>query len=253
MIAVGVVLVLASGWFYLSASSVPDRYQPLQLTQQQKDEVAGTFLPHVLKLGGDDAEKLQPFTWTITAKQLNEYLASMDEIAASLEGSRNGTVSRELDNVGLASPAVALDDGMVTLMVRQMDYQKVLSADIAIEFAPEEKLRVRLAGMRVGRLTVPQWMVDSYLRDLKDGLLAVLKNGGEDDASSERTDRRSQLSSKHVAQVMAVIIAAIDDEPIPTEFKWFIGKMRIRIRNIEVTKEQITLHLQPIERRKRGD
>ena len=85
-------------------------------------------------------------------------------------------------------------------------------------------------------------MLDKLKRSMRAGLLDA--DGGPHDT----TEDAGGPSSTDVARGLATLIAAIDEEPISTEFKW--GK-RVCIEGIDITPGVITLHVQPIGRESR--
>ena len=70
--------------------------------------------------------------------------AIADEIAASRPSGKAGEVYRAMEKAGFIDPAVSLGDGILTVMVRSKEYDKVLSADVSFSFTADRKLRVRL-------------------------------------------------------------------------------------------------------------
>jgi len=121
LVVVGVLLAIAAV-LYWQASRIPDAYHPAELTREQRVQVAKNFSQHVLLDFSNIAQNTVPGEWQITQKQLNQYLASMDEIAASRPGARAGTVHKQMDEAGISAPAAALGDGVLTLMLRVRAY-----------------------------------------------------------------------------------------------------------------------------------
>jgi len=253
--AVGAVTLAAAsaGVLYLLASSVPEGYRPAQLSADQQREVAyNQFTPHVLKFG-NEAQGLQPFTWTATAEQVNSYLASMDEIAAIRPGHQRGQVDKALADAGLAEPAVAFEAGAVTLMVRSTRYNKILSADVGFSFRPDGRLAIALKAVRVGYLPVPKSQVRQLLERLKRSLagrLAAPERNG--DAAGGGSSFQS-LASQRVAELLGEVIAAIDEQPVGTEIVWPVGKKRVRIDAVDIADGALTLHATPMSRSPQGE
>ena len=225
LILLVVLLVLAGGWAYLRASSIPDAYRPARLDPAERDRQADHFWKESMARFNNGAQNITPFTWTISAERLNEYLASIDAIAAAnpAGSARPGEVDSMMNRAGLSAPAVAFADDKMTLMVRSTDYGKVLSLDLSVD----ESLRIRTEGTRVGTLTLPDKVGQGALDKLKDQI--VRRQGGG---------------------VLSELILGINDEPIPAE--WTYDKKDIRITGVKITAEGITVEITPVNRGKGG-
>lgn len=227
---------------YLLASWVPGDYRPVRLNHQAREQATSRFYSRVFKFMSD-GEDVKPFTWSASEEWLNRYLSSMDEIAFRKGGER-GQADRMMAKAGLTEPMVALDDGAITLLARSTKYDKIISAKLAFEFTPDGKLRIRLAGARMGRAPVPAWVVRGRIEKLKrtvgQRLLAM---------SADR-----EPSSAGVAKVLGRVIAAIDGEPIDTELTWRLhSKKRVRISRIDISDGMLTLHVVPVGRASPGE
>lgn len=250
------VLLLVAGVLYYLASSAPAEYRPANLTAEQRKQVARKFADHFLDKFNGVVQKTVPGQWHITQDQLNWYLASLDEIAASRPGGHRSDVNRQLDVAGLAAPAAKLHDGVLTLMIRAKEYNKVISADIAFVSADDGKLQVKLVAARVGNLTVPKSFVGDRLGELKASLAEREKRRREERQELPRNDDRRRATVKgpsfeDVQKILTGVISAIDEPPMQPEFVWPIGRKRVRIDKVEITEKQATLHITPLGRAKR--
>ena len=249
--AVVAAFLLAAGLLYVQISRIPANYRPVRLTAAQKDQTAKDFWNSVLDFA-NAAQKNESFEWPVSQLELNRYLAAMDEIAAKPPSGKHGRVYRALEEARLAEPTVSLHNGILTLMVRSKEHNKVLSADVSFSFTGDKTLCVRLVGVRVGRLTLPISWGQSQLEEIKR--LVPMKNRlkGND---SERLDGRepSGLSSQDLALVLEAILAGIDEEPISTELTWPVNKKRVQIEGIEISDGALRLHATPIGRKRSGD
>lgn len=238
-------VLAAAGVLYLLACSVPVNYRPAPLSAQQRRQTAPQFVNHLL-LFGKDAENVVPYTWSATEEQLNWYLASMDEVAALPPGREPGQVDKMMKDAGIADPAVALGDGVLTVMVRSTEYGKVLAADVSFVFQPEHNVSVRLGAVRVGRLPVPKAHLRGVLQQIKDKLTAAMsrpmRNGKAGGGSFET------VAADRVPKLLARVVAAIDAEPISAELVWPIGDRRVRIDGIDIADHRLTLRATPIGR-----
>jgi len=161
-----VSLIILAGLLYIQASRIPDNYHPAKLTQEEARKEVGNFARDIAEGFGNKVKMVKPFKWSITQSTVNRYLASIDEIAFNLpNGVRRGQIDEEMAKLGLADPAVALEDGKVTLMVRSTAYRKILSAEISVELV-DNKLRFTLNATRIGKLPVPSGFLTDKIETL---------------------------------------------------------------------------------------
>ena len=242
IVLLSVVGVAAAGAVtaYLLASSVPSYYRPARLGAAEKDAAMREFRRRLMEFN-NDGQKNEPFTWSVTQDQLNRYLDSMDEIAIQ-GGAKPGSAHRAMESVGLAEPAVILDGGRVRLVARSLQYQKVVSIDLSLVIGPDGRLRVSLAGARIGQLPMPASLVRSLIERLRGKF--TQRPGTQTTAPAI-----GGLDSSQVAQVLQRVISAIDGEPIATEMTWRITtRKRVRVTRIDIDAGRLTLHIDPVLR-----
>ncbi len=234
------ILAVVAAGLYMTASRVPLEYNPAQLSQDKKEHVVvKQFVRRVMDLGSE-IQAARPFGWEVTEEQLNEYLASMDEIAAVRPDGRTGQVYQVMDSVGLSDPAVSLGDGIVTIMCLWKRHNKVLSADLTFSFTPDNHVRVHLKEVRLGRLPIPASMVRSRLEFLKESMRSRLKALTQ--AETQPAGKASHgVSSEDMAVLLATVISAIDEEPLPSE----IRKWQMRIDEVRLEQERLRVHFTP--------
>lgn len=241
-------LVLASGVLYVQLSRIPEDYHPAQLTADQKNQAVKEFWNMVQDFGNAIQEN-QPFDWSVSEDQLNRYIASIDEIASSTPSGRPGAIYRALDDAGLAQPAVALHEGILTFMVRSKEHEKLLAVDVSLSLAEGRNLRVRVVEARVGKVSMPSKWVKNQLEKLRDLIPA-------EELNSEKAMRPSSggiggLSSRDLARAMEAVIAGIEKNPIATELTWPVNNKRVRIESVEVAEGIVRLRVVPLGRRRR--
>jgi len=243
-----VVAALAAGVLYLMASLKPKNYRPAQLSQAEKVGAAKRFADRVLAEWHNKSPGTVPFTWKITQKELNEYLASMDEIPALKPHSKRGDVHEKMAKAGLAGPAAAMGRDKITFMIRSTEYNKVISADISLEFTSDGRLQIRLVAARVGRLTVPT----SFVRDrLKQALVR-----GEGNRKAKRAGQavrpldEDQATIEDIGRMLDTLISRIDEDPIVPEMV-IEKKHRVRIDAIDLEPGLVRIHATPLGRVKR--
>ena len=175
---------------------------------------------------------------------------SIGEIAANAPSVEPGTVYRAFDRAGLAEPAVSMKEGILRLMIRSKEHGKVLSLDVAFAFTPDKMLHVRLDGARIGRLALPDFVVQDRLDQLK-AMLPVRENEkGETEHAGE--NGVTGLLSEDLGILLGRVFSAIDREPIPTELTWPVKEKRVRIEAVEITGGVLRLYVVPIDRKLRS-
>jgi hypothetical protein len=235
--AILLLLVVGAGVaaaLYLLASWVPAQYRPANLSWQERSAAAKEFLNKKCIEGfTNKAPVRQPFSISVSQDQVNQYLASMDEIEGVIPDGRPGEARSRLQGAGLADPAVAIGDGVLTLMVRLTEYGKILSADVSFEFQSDGRLRVRLRGVRLGRLAVPE--------SLYRGQIQALRQAVGQAARAAEGHGRGHISAEDVSALLATALGAINEEPIPTVLRGY----RQRIAGIDLRDRTLTLRFEP--------
>lgn len=231
VVVLTLVLLAAAGVLYFTVSAVPPGYAPRRLSQAQKKRAAQDFVEKAAPLHNAAAGRL--LRWLASQDELNSYLASMDEIAAYRLGAKRGEVYRKLEKAKLSGLAVRLADGMVTLMFRSDKYGKVVSADISLEMTDDQKLRARLASVRVGRLRIP----DAAFRERLARLKLSPAGGGKEGRGAE-SEAKSRATDDMV-KILGAMVEAIDEAPTRIEHE--MNNKLIRLVGVEVGREQLTL------------
>jgi hypothetical protein len=261
VLRVGLVVVLVglavAGVLYWQASRVPDAYQPAELTQAERLQAAKNFGQHLSDFNSI-AQNTVAGEWQITQTQLNQYLASMDEIAWYSGSSKRGDVHRQMDQAGISAPAAALSDGVLTLMLRARDYNKIVSADITFTYTGDRKLKVRLAQARVGKLAIPARLVRDRLDVLKKALSRQEAKNRRSTAAAGadggKGGKGSDVAAEDIGRLLGGLIGAIDEDPIKPEFVMRLGRKRVRIDAIRIEPGLATLEITPLgpAKRKKG-
>lgn len=233
------VLILLVVGLYFYASAAPEGYEPVTLSQAQRKAAAKQFASRVQEFS-NEAQKPQVFTWSITQRQINGYLESMDEIAAQMPGGREGQVRQALDRVGLSDPAVRLEDGVITFMFRFGEYDKVVSADMMFVFPSAGRMSLQLEQVRVGRLPLPEAVIGDKIHRLKKLLERSLQK-----AEPSGGPNPMGLSSDDFAAGTVALVQAMDGTPVSTEFTWPVGEKRVRVREIRIDSGRLTLLVEP--------
>ena len=222
-----VALIVSVGLLYIQASRIPDNYRPAKLTEIEARKATHRFVRDVAQGFGNKVKLAKPFEWSIKQSTANRYLASMDEIAFSLpNGVRRGKINDEMARMGLADPAVAFQDGKITLMIRSTTFGKVMSAEVSAKLLDNGKLMFTLNATRVGKLPVPSSLLTGKIETL------VAKLSGEHpDAISE---------------TLAELLAAIDGQPISPSDTWRIQGVKVNIEALTIADGELKLKVRPI-------
>ena len=220
-------LMVAGGLLYIQASRIPDNYHPARLSHAETEKAVRNFARDVAEGFGNKVKMVKPFEWSITQSTVNRYLAAMDEIAFNLpDGMKRGQVDAKMAKLGLADPAVALEDGKVTLMVRSAAYGKVLSAEISVDLVEGDRLQFTLDATRIGKLSVP----GDFLKDKIKALSGKL--------TGERSDG--------ISKTLVELLSAIDGEPISPPDTWRIQGVKVAIDAVTIARGELKLKVRPI-------
>jgi hypothetical protein len=233
-------LLAAATYVYIQTGRVPEGYQPLTLPQDQTQAAANAFINRkIIDEFGNKTQLNQPFDWTLTQQQANEALASMDEIAFQLGGTR-GAVGKQLEKQGIAGPAVQFKDDRAVLMIHSKTYDKVLSLEISFSSLSDGRLAVHLEDVRVGRQSVPRSLVDPELAALESSLAPATQSAAKESPAI------GMVHAKDVGKLLMTIFGAIDGQPIRPVLKWPVNHKKVVVQSVELSDGQMTLHLRPI-------
>jgi hypothetical protein len=235
VIGTGLTLVIAAGWVYLRASRLPAGYRPARLAPADRQRAAKDFYGRLADFN-NYAQDRDAFAWSIDQKRINEYLASLDEIAATYPGRKPGTISAAMRRIGLARPAVRLGEGTITLMAMASEYRKVLSVRLAVELTDTGALRVGLRGARVGTLPIPRSLAERQLHRLRS--LLQRRSGP---ASPPATP---DAGSAQLLELLAHLVHAVDGDDVQAVGEWD-GKP-LRLERLEIASGRLTLRFRPL-------
>jgi hypothetical protein len=226
----------AAGIVYFLASRAPARYHPADLTWQERSASAKAFAKLCMEDFFNPAQARAPFSIFVSEAEINRYFASMDEIEGTRPGGRPGEVHSWLQRAGLAGPAVAIGEGVFTVMVRLVEYGKILSADLSFDFLPDGRLQVRLREIRVGQVPVPEWLYRQQAQAMCQRLASAMSSAAND-------MRGTGISPADVSALLAPALGAINQEPISTVLPMF----RQRISAIELHDGKLALAFEPVD------
>ena len=238
--------LVVAGVLYLMLSAAPSAYRPVRLGQDEQDAATAEFWNQVLEwISSAGAGK--PFTWTITAAQVNRYLASVDRIASSVPSRQQVRPLAEVERAGLVAPAVAMEGGKLTVMVRSKKYDKIVSADIVFAFDARGRLSASVRAVRVGLLPVPKRLLVGRFARVAADLAERL-----DAARRVEPSRAGRVSLAHVAGVLRELLAMLGGRrvlPVVTEP---LQGHRAQVRRIEIRDGRLTVHADPLPHPRRG-
>ena len=235
------IAAISAAVLYVIASAVPADYRPPVLAPPQRVSSAKQFYRLVTEFI-NNADDIKPFEMTLTQAEINEYLASVDEIVNERPGPGNDSPRKAMEEAGLAGPMFVAKDGRITLMAVSTEYKKILSVDLVFEFTDDRRLRARVSGMRVGRLPVPRPFVGSTVGKVKEHLCQEGRN-----VSAGKDKRGAYPSAQEVGELLAALISAVEQEPIMPVFG-HDRKRQVRLVSIEAADGRIVLGFEPFGR-----
>lgn len=235
LIGLGLALLAGTGWVYLRASRLPAEYRPARLAPADRQRAAKDFYGRLADFN-NYAQDRDLFAWSIDQKRINEYLASLDEIASTYPGRKPGTVRQTMRKIGLARPAVRLGEGTITLMAMATEYRKVLSIRLGVDLTDAGRLRVRLRGARVGTLPIPRSVAKGQLHRLR----GLLRRGSG--STPEATGLAAE--SGQLLDLLAGLVHAIDGQPVSTVGEW--DDKPLRLEQLDIASGRLTLRFRPL-------
>ena len=161
-----------------------------------------------------------------------------------LPDGRAGEVQKLMADTGLSDPAVVLGNGCVTLMVDSSRYDKVVSVELQFAMDERKNLQIRLSGVKIGLLSMPENFVTDNLLKLRQKLLQRRSEQDKDNpgAGSSTVARIAERG----ANLFDVMLATIEGKPFVPAGKWK-GRL-IRLEGIEITPQRLTLQILPTPR-----
>lgn len=235
LVGIAVALVLLTALVLGLLNRDPADYRPLQLDPAGQDIAMRAFFSRIQDFG-NDAGAGKPFQWDMTDGQANSYLAGMDAVAAITD-----RPFRPLDVMrrhGFDDPAVAMHEGYLTLMVHAIAQDKVISVDLRPEYNGQGQLTMRVAGVRVGVVPVPEAAVEEGRQKLVGqlvGRLAHTDPGGE--------VKIGDVSVGKMAQVLSGVLDMLNGKYVRPELVWPLGKHHVLVEKIELHEGSLKLHV----------
>jgi hypothetical protein len=248
LILLVIALAGGGGGFYWMLSRVPAGYEPAHLNRRQRLQVANTVFPRDVSKFHNIVQAGHMDTYALSQERINEYLASLDEIATELGHARPGLVHEKLQRMGLSEPAMDLRPGAMVFMVRSTKYEKVVSMEIGLVVEGRD-IRASVDAVRVGSMPVPRSMVRDQLARVGGALGRLMaRDDASDSAAGDVWDAPASV-------LPAVLEAAIDGKPLPAAFEVRIMRgLRssstsrwVRIRKIEIDDDDLRLWLEPLD------
>ena len=230
-----VTLVLLTALVLGLLNRDPADYRPLQFDPAGQDIAMRAFFSQIQDFG-NDAGAGKPFQWKLTDAQANSYLASMDAVAAITD-----RPVRPLDVMrrhGFDDPAMAMHEGYLTLMVHAIAQDKVISIDLRPEYNDQGQLTMRVSGVRVGVVPVPEAAVEEGRQKLVGQLVTRLSH--TDPAGDVKI---GNVSLGKMAQVLAGVLDMLNGKYVRPELVWPLGKHHVLVEKIELHEGSLALHV----------
>jgi hypothetical protein len=125
-------------------------------------------------------------------------------------------------------------------MIHSKTYDKVLSLEISFTSVSDDRLAVHLEDVRIGRQSVPRWLVDPELAAMESSLAPTTQSATQDSPSL------GMVHAKEVGKLLMTVFGAINGQPIRPVLKWPVNHKRVIVESVELSEGQMTLHLKPI-------
>lgn len=261
-----VLVALPAVLMYIAATRTPEDYNPLltRMTREQRKVVAHAFFIHTINEFGNKAQKVEPFTWSITSEELNQYLASMDAIAwLVLPNSPGGAASQpdvsfesyaqrfkaQMDGLGLEGWCGEITDDGLKLMVKSAKYNKILSATLEFQVGADKEMSVRITNARLGVLMIPKSIIRNSLIKLRESMARRGRHAQDD---------QGELSPKKPSKDIVLLLEnlldmAIDERPREPVLS-MSGKIKpTLIESVDISDGTMTIRARPIRRGAAGE
>ena len=251
------MVILAAAVIFILINRIPSYYRPQHLSPaEQKLLAAGSVVRKnsqreirgLVRMVGDfsnaGAGSGKPFKWSITEEEANLCLASIDAIASDTgnDGKAAYPMS-ELERAGFVAPAVAMRDGVLTLMVRSTEHEKILGADLAFVVDEQGDMQMEIRTMRMGSMPLPQMLIEERFQSLRNKLEDMLASG-----AAQAEGHIHGLARKDFARFMRAVVGMLDGEAVSPIIPWKLGADHLlRISQVEITPGRLTLHVEPAE------
>ncbi|MDY7010507.1 MAG: hypothetical protein SVV80_07105 [Planctomycetota bacterium] len=183
----------------------------------------------------------EPFEFFITSDEVNMCLVSMDRIA-SLQSAKPVHATAKLEQAGFSDPMVAMDDGVLTLMVWSIEYGKVISADLSFIFDERGDMRLEILAIRIGVLPVPKSLLEGRIGQLREKLQNLLGRTGDNG-----NNLSSVAPTRDVARLLRAVASMLDGQAVRPKVPWrdLGAKHPLMITNVVITDGAMTLHFKP--------
>ncbi len=237
-----VAVVAAAVVVYVMVCRRPAGYDPVHLSVEEQDRWARLFSNHIVNDFYSKAGAGRPFAWTLTAQQANHYLAAIDGIATlrSFEAGKRVYAMARMEKAGLVAPAVAMGDGLLTLMVHQKRHDKIISVDIGFAFE-DEFMTARLRGVRVGTMPIPLMLLEGRLAEVRAKLsdqLVQAERAGDPGPGSLRVTR--------LAKLLRQVLRMLDGQWIRPEIE--VDRHRVLVESIDIEEGKLAIRFTPVLR-----
>jgi len=236
------VVVGVAGAAFILTRMAPAEYSPARLDAARRELSAKGFYSQLLEFH-NLAQENQAFEWSISASQLNEYLASMDQIAMLLPRGRSGEVDAAFRRAGLTEPAASLDHGHLTLMARSVVAKGVVSVAVSFGYTDQGLLRVRFGKLRLGRLPLPASIAHKQMYRIHQ---MFSQRGEYERDSSQGRNGFGDLALGAINVIEQAVLSAVDGVPVEPVIR--IDGRRLRLSKIRVSPKAVTISAVP-ERR----
>ena len=165
----------------------------------------------------------------------------MDQIA-SLRSPKPVYATAKLAKAGFRGPLVSINDGVLTLMVKSTQYDKIISVDLKFVFDDEGDMKMEILAIRIGVLPIPVAMLENQIQTLRGKLQNLLGRTNNNKGGS------SVAPTKDAARLLRAVVDMLDAQAIRPEVTWPGDDVRhpLLITDVVINDGALTLHFDPI-------
>jgi len=256
-----VLLIVLSALAYHYARSLPDFYHEFDWDNGQRARLAQSALDKLNQTRNLAAEAhnreararlagatlpgtaiTAPITVSFTEQELNAFIFHNHEMFAGFRGRYERFVSK---------PGIFLRDGQLILAAEVKDLGYVLSAHFAPSLNADGRLNLKLLKMRGGRLPLPQALLASQIKQVREALGSRLDGWRRQAKMGPSGECNESLVALGMSRLLLAALAGEPAEPVlfmPLEEPLLKSCLPLRITDLRVDGQEaaLTLELTPM-------
>lgn len=221
---------------YLKITGQPAYYHPPKMTAPQRQSAAADYMRQMDALGSALAAG-QQFTLSFNQEQMNKYLGAINEIDPPAPDKPS------LQEGGIAALFVVLSPDVLTLVIHAAAEDRVVSMHLGLAVSADGKLGVRLVGTGLGKLEVPEMMMDFVRDKIREKVAGHKSQAGPEPAGLLLWRPRD------IQPLMGLVIKWMDGGTVEPHFVFSHGtQVPARIKDIRITRGRMEVDIVPLGR-----